>query len=71
MSELEETKNLVKEWLRARYLVPDAPSVFDQYGSVDSDGSTVNRIEPNLFLFSWQALGPDAKDDQRKYLRKL
>jgi hypothetical protein len=68
LSDLREVKTFVTDHLRARYLGPDAPSVFEQYRSL---GSGANRIEPNVFLFNWQNLGADAQADQREYLRGL
>lgn len=68
LSDLQEIKGFATEHLRARYLVPDAPSVFEQYRSL---GSGVNRIEPNLFLFNWQYLGTEAEADEKQYLREL
>jgi hypothetical protein len=67
-SDLQEVKGYVKEQLRERYLIPDAPSVFEQFAKL---GSGANRIEPNLFLFNWQFLGTDAQSDARAYLRSL
>ena len=66
--DVREIKSFAAEHVRARYLGPDAPSVFEQFSGL---GSGVNRIEPNLFLFNWQHLGPDAQTDARKYLRDL
>ena len=68
LAEIEAIRPVIEELLRAHYLVPTPPSVFDQYGSLSSPG---NAIEPNQFLFSWQALGVDAKSDARTYLRAL
>jgi len=70
LADLQEIKVYVKEQLREHYLIPDAPSVFEQYG-FDTQGSPVNRIEPNLFLFNWQLLGADAQSDERQYLLSL
>jgi hypothetical protein len=68
MSDLQEVKGYIKALLRERYLIPDAPSVFEQFGKL---GSEANRVEPNLFLFNWQFLGTDAQSDARTYLRSL
>ena len=70
LADLQEIKGYIKERLREHYLIPDAPSVFEQY-CFDTQGSPVNRIEPNLFLFNWQYLGSDAQSDQRQYLLSL
>jgi hypothetical protein len=59
---------VLKEQLRAHYLSTNPPSVFEQYGSLSSAPSAV---EPIQFLFSWQALGADAKSDAKQYLRAL
>jgi hypothetical protein len=67
-SDLQEIKAFATEHVRERYLRPDAPSVFEQFGSL---GSGMNGIEPNIFLFNWQNLGPDAQADERKYLQNL
>jgi hypothetical protein len=64
--ELGEIKSDVRKTLRDHYLVPDAPSVFDQFGSL-----SISRIEPNAFLLSWRNLGDHAESDQKEYLRKL
>ena len=68
LSDIQEIKGFTAEHLRVRYLGHDAPSVFEQYGSL---GSGVNRIEPNLFLFNWQYLSADAQSDEKNYLRGL
>jgi hypothetical protein len=68
MSDLREVKVYIKEQLRERYLTPEAPSVFERFAKL---GSGPNRIEANLFLFSWQSLGTDAQSDARAYLRGL
>lgn len=68
LSDLQEIKGFAIQHVRMRYLVPDAPSVFEEFSGF---GSGVNRIEPNMFLFHWQYLGPDGQADERKYLRDL
>jgi hypothetical protein len=68
LSDLQAIKAFATEHVRERYIRPDAPSVFEQFGSL---GSGVNRIEPNIFLFNWQYLGSDAQADERKYLQNL
>ena len=68
LSDLQEIKGFAIEHVRARYLGPDAPSVFEEFSGL---GSGVNRIEPNMFLFHWQYLGPDGQADERRYLRDL
>jgi hypothetical protein len=68
LSDLQEIKVFAAEHVRARYLGPDAPSVFEQFGRL---GSGVNRIEPNAFLFNWQNLGPSSQAHAREYLRSL
>jgi hypothetical protein len=68
LSDLQEIKPFVTEHIRARYLKPGALSVFEQFSNL---GPGVNRIEPNLFLFNWQFLGPEAQADEKKYLQDL
>ncbi len=65
-SQLEEVKGDIRRWLRELYLVPEAPSVFEQFG-----GLGPGRIEPNIFLLQWRALGVGAEADQQEYLRNL
>jgi hypothetical protein len=65
MSDLQSTKDYLREHLRARYLRPDAPSVFEQLRSL---GSGPNRIEPTQFLFMWRNLGGNAEAEEREYL---
>jgi len=67
--DIEAIKPAIVDQLQAHYLNDNPPSVFEQYGNLGSFG--VNAIEPIQFLFSWQALGPDAKADARTYLRAL
>jgi hypothetical protein len=66
LSDLDDVKECVREQLRNHYLVPDAPSVFEQYGKVGMGG-----IAPNYLMIAWRRLGPDAEADQRVYLRDL
>ncbi|MFZ1007152.1 MAG: hypothetical protein WAN65_09960, partial [Candidatus Sulfotelmatobacter sp.] len=66
LPDLQEIRTPLRDQLRSHYLSSDPPSVFEQYGKLGTGG-----IEPNQFLFSWQALDPDAKSDAREYLRKL
>jgi hypothetical protein len=63
---LQEVRGPLRNRLRSHYLSPDAQSVFQQYGKLATGG-----IEPNQFLFSWQALDAEAKSDARNYLRAL
>lgn len=67
-ADVENMRSLLTQQLRAHYLQPNPPSVFEQYGaSVFGSG----RIEPNQFLFSWQALGDQSTSDAREYLQTL
>jgi hypothetical protein len=68
LSNLQTVKGYIEEQLREYYLAPEAPSVFEQFGSF---GSSVNRIEPNIVLVEWNRLGSGAATDQREYLRNL
>jgi hypothetical protein len=68
VSELQETKNNIKEVLRQHYRTADPPSVFEQFGR---NLSTVQNIDPIQFLFGWKRLGSDAGCDQEQYLRDL
>ena len=68
LSDLQEIKDLATTHIRARYLGPGAPSVFEEFSKL---GSGVSRIEPNQFLFNWQRLGSAAQTDEKKYLRDL
>lgn len=68
LSDLKEMKNYLREHLRARYLRPDAPSVFEELRSL---GSGANRIEPAQVLFSWRNLGGNAEAEEREYLQGL
>ena len=66
LSDLQEIKVDLGKWLRSHYLIPDAPSVFEQFGALGA-----GRIEPNAFLLAWHNLGGDAESDQMEYLRSL
>jgi hypothetical protein len=66
LEELREVRHHLEEWLRSRYLVADAPSVYEQFGTLSTGG-----IEPHQFLFLWQKLSPSAKQDQHNYLLRL
>jgi KAP family P-loop domain len=66
LSEIEEIKGDLKKQLHKHYLIPDAPSVFEQFGNLGAGG-----IEPNVFLLSWRNLGADAESDQKRYIRDL
>lgn len=67
--EIERTKPFAAELLRAKYLVPNAPSVFEEF---KREGiSKTQNIDPNQFQFAWRKLGTDAEADQKKYLRDL
>jgi len=66
LPDLQEARAPLRDRLRSHYLNPGAPSVFQQYGKLGTGG-----IEPNQFLFSWQALDAKAKGDARDYLRTL
>jgi hypothetical protein len=68
LTDIDEIRPAIEELLRAHYLGSNPPSVFEQYGSLSSQA---NVIEPNQFLFSWQALGEKAKSEARKYLSDL
>jgi hypothetical protein len=61
LPEIEAVKPFVQQWMAKRYLVPDPPSVYDEFQSID----------PNQVLFGWRRLGPTAEADQKKYLRNL
>jgi hypothetical protein len=61
---IEDVKALhihAMQWMKRKYLVADAPSVFDQYKDID----------PVQILFAWMRLGADAATDQKEYLRKV
>jgi hypothetical protein len=64
-SNLQRIKDVLKKVMRERYLVRDAPSVFEEF---END---MGRIEPIRFLFAWRHLGSDAEQEQRKYLLDL
>jgi len=66
LSDLKEAKNNLAKQLREHYLIADAPSVFEQFGTLST-----GRIEPNALLLAWRNLGGDAESDQREYLRSL
>jgi hypothetical protein len=68
LTDIDEIRPTLEEQLRAHYLGSNRPSVFEQYGSLSSQA---NAIEPNQFLFSWQALSEKAKADAREYLTDL
>jgi len=68
LSDVQEVKGYIKERLREHYLVPDAPSVFEQFHFLSLG---VNRIDPVWFLLAWRRLGADAESDQQAYLRSL
>jgi hypothetical protein len=67
LADLQEIKSYAMEHLRARYLGPDAPSVFEQFGGADP----TQNIDPTQFLFAWSQLGRNAEADQRQYLQNL
>ena len=68
LSDVQIVKGYIREQLREHYLIPDAPSVFEQFQGL-SPGA--NRIDPVWFLFAWQCLGSDAASDEQAYLRSL
>lgn len=61
LSDVKALEPHMKDWMRAKYLVPNAPSVFDQFKSID----------PVQTLFAWRRLGPDADLEEKQYLREL
>jgi hypothetical protein len=68
LSDLQEMKVHLTKHLHTQYMRPDAPSVFEQFGTI---GPHVNRIEPMSFLIEWKRLGTEAASDQREYLQNL
>lgn len=66
ISEIATTKNDLKARLRRRYLSAEAPSVFEEFGSLSQ-----GRMEPISFLLSWRYLGADAESDEHDYLETL
>jgi len=68
LTDVQDMKTCIMEQLCEHYRIQNAPSVFEQFGHL---GSGANAIEPNMFLFSWHRLGPDAASDQREYLLDL
>src|SRR6185437_825449 len=61
LPDIEAVKPFAQQWMAKRYLVPDPPSVYDEFKSID----------PNQVLFGWRRLGPGAEADQRSYIRNL
>ena len=61
LPDVDAVKPYVRKWMRAHYLVPNPPSVYVEFGSID----------PNQVLFAWRRLGPDAESDQKEYVRNL
>jgi len=53
------------EKMRRHYLDSGAPSIFEEF-SADA-----GKIEPIQLLFGWRRLGPDAAQDQERYLVDL
>ena len=65
-TDIEDTKGYAKVRLGEHYLVPDAPSVFEQFGKTGMGG-----VAPTWLMFAWRRLGADAEKDQETYLRNL
>jgi hypothetical protein len=66
LSDIAEAKLMLKVQMRESYIVPNAPSIFQQLESLGP-----RRIEPIVVLFEWQKLGEDAASDQQTYLIDL
>jgi hypothetical protein len=64
-SNLQPVHDSLKDKMRSHYLVPDAPSVFEEFSA------DLGRIEPIQLLLAWRHLGSDAALDQQKYLNDL
>lgn len=63
---LRDTEKVLTQHLRRRYIIPNSPSVFQQFGNFGP-----GRVDPVQFLFSWQLLGAEAHADEQEYLRDL
>jgi hypothetical protein len=66
LADIADTKLTLKQCMRESYLVPNAPSIFQELELLGP-----HRIEPIIVLFEWQKLGEDAAADERKYLLDL
>jgi KAP family P-loop domain len=64
-SDLQPIHDRLKDKIREHYLVPDAPSVFEEFHT------DLGRIEPIQLFLAWRRLGTDAALDQEKYLLDL
>ena len=64
-SDLQIIYDTLKRKLRERYLISNAPSVFEELKT------DLGRIEPIQFLLAWKRLGPDGESGQRQYLLNL
>lgn len=61
VADVQKMRSFAKDWMKSKYLAQSAPSVFDEFQTID----------PIQVLFAWQRLGPEAQRDEREYLSLL